>query len=67
MLPRRGHFTKMFPQSIEVQMMHTNAADFWCIEEDITVPDMERRRGPKKEWGINGDKKRRIINPHRRI
>lgn len=52
----------MFPKSIEVQMMHTNAGDFWCIEEDITVPDMERRRGPKKEWGVNGDKKRRILN-----
>lgn len=53
---------KMFPKSIEVQMMTKDAGDFWCIEEDITVPDMERRRGPKKEWGINGDKKRRILN-----
>jgi Domain of Unknown Function (DUF1080) len=42
---------KMFPQSIEVQMMHQNAGDFWCIVEDITVPDMEKRRGPKAEWG----------------
>lgn len=53
---------KMFPKSIEVQMMHKDAGDFWCIEEDITVPDMERRRGPRKEWGVNGDKKRRILN-----
>ncbi|WP_079688484.1 3-keto-disaccharide hydrolase [Ohtaekwangia koreensis] len=52
----------MFPKSIEVQMMHENAGDFWCIEEDITVPDMEKRRGPKEQWGVNGDKKRRIIN-----
>lgn len=50
----------MFPKSIEVQMMHKNAGDFWCIEEDITVPDMEIRRGPKANWGINGDKLRRI-------
>lgn len=50
----------MFPKSIEVQMMHNNAGDFWCIEEDITVPDMEARRGPKANWGINGDKLRRI-------
>lgn len=50
----------MFPKSIEVQMMHKNAGDFWCIEEDITVPDMEVRRGPKANWGINGDKLRRI-------
>lgn len=52
----------MFPKSVEVQMMNQDAGDFWCIEEDITVPDMERRRGPKALWGINGDKKRRILN-----
>ena len=50
----------MFPKSIEVQMMDQNAADFWCIEEDITVPDMEVRRGEKAKWGVNGDKLRRI-------
>jgi hypothetical protein len=53
---------KMFPKSIEVQMMTQNAGDFWCIEEDIMVPDMVNRRGPKEEWGINGNKKRRILN-----
>ena len=53
---------KMFPKSIEVQMMHQNAGDFWCIVEDITVPDMEKRRGPKEEWGITEGKGRRIIN-----
>jgi hypothetical protein len=53
---------KMFPKSIEVQMMHQNAGDFWCIVEDITVPDMEKRRGPKEEWGITEGKKRRILN-----
>ncbi len=30
----------MFPKSIEVQMMHSNAGDFWCIQEDIQVDDM---------------------------
>ena len=53
---------KMFPKSLEVQMMHENAGDFWCIVEDISVPDMEKRRGPKEEWGITEGKKRRIIN-----
>lgn len=53
---------KMFPKSLEVQMMHKNAGDFWCIVEDITVPDMEKRRGPKEEWGITEGKKRRIPN-----
>ena len=52
----------MFPQSIEVQMEHENAGDFWCIVEDITVPDMEKRRGPKETWGITEGKARRIVN-----
>lgn len=50
----------MFPKSLEVQMEHTNAGDFWCIVEDITVPNMEERRGPKEEWGITEGKARRI-------
>lgn len=53
---------KMFPKSIEVQMMHENAGDFWCIVEDITTKDMLARRGPKEEWGITEGKKRRIKN-----
>ncbi len=53
---------KMFPQSIEVQMHHENAGDFWCIVEDIKVPDMEKRRGPKENWGITEGKARRILN-----
>ena len=53
---------KMFPQSLEVQMESGNAGDFWCIAEDIEVKDMEKRRGPKSEWGTTDGKKRRIIN-----
>ena len=53
---------EMFPKSLEVQMFHENAGDFWCIVEDISVPDMESRRGPKEEWGITEGKKRRIEN-----
>ena len=53
---------KMFPKSIECQMQHGDAGDFWCIVEDITVPDMEKRRGPKDNWGITEGKGRRIIN-----
>ncbi|MBT1697199.1 DUF1080 domain-containing protein [Fulvivirgaceae bacterium PWU4] len=52
----------MFPKSLEVQMMHENAGDFWCIVEDIKVPDMEKRRGPREKWGITEGKERRIIN-----
>ena len=53
---------KMFPKSIEVQLMHQNAGDFWCIVEDINVPDMESRRGSKANWGITEGKERRIKN-----
>lgn len=53
---------KMFPKSVEVQMEHGNAGDFWCIVEDITTPDMEKRRGPKAEWGGTEGKKRNIKN-----
>jgi len=53
---------KMFPKSIEVQMMHENAGDFWCIVQDITTDNMLERRGTKAEWGITEGKKRRILN-----
>lgn len=52
----------MFPRSIEVQMESGNAGDFWCILEDIRVPDMERRRGPPADWGTTEGKARRIRN-----
>lgn len=52
----------MFPRSMEVQLEHGNAGDFWCIVEDIRVPDMERRRGPRADWGITEGKARRIVN-----
>ena len=58
--PRRLY--GMFPQSIECQMHVGNAGDFWCIGEDIVVPDMEARRGPPEKWGVDGDKARRIKN-----
>jgi CubicO group peptidase (beta-lactamase class C family) len=56
--------SQMFPQSIEVQMAHGNAGDFWCIEENIEVPDMETRR-PRREgqkWGGSSGDARRILN-----
>jgi hypothetical protein len=54
----------MFPQSIEVQMQSGDAGDFWCIQENIEVPDMETRR-PRKEgqkWGGGPGDARRILN-----
>ena len=53
---------KMFPKSIEVQMMHENAGDFWCIVEDIKTDNMIDRRGPEENWGIIEGKERRIKN-----
>ena len=52
----------MFPKSLEVQMMHENAGDFWCIQEDIKVDNMVERRGPKEEWGVSEGKRRRVKN-----
>jgi hypothetical protein len=43
----------MFPQSIEVQMQSGNAGDFWCIQENIVVPDMDKRR-PRKDGQVFG-------------
>lgn len=53
---------KMFPKSIEVQMQHKDAGDFWVIVEDIEVDNMEERRGPREKWGITEGKNRRIPN-----
>jgi hypothetical protein len=55
---------KMFPQSIEVQMMSGDAGDFWCIQENIEVPDMETRRPRKatEKWGGAEGDARRILN-----
>ena len=50
----------LFPQSLEVQMKHENVGDFWCFQEDITVPNMEERRGPKENWGSTDGKLRNI-------
>lgn len=56
---------QMFPASIEVQMMHQNAGDFWCIGENITVEDMEARRPrniPEQKYGGGPADARRIVN-----
>ena len=55
---------KMFPQSIEVQMMSGNAGDFWVIREDIMTKDMENRRprAAGEKWGSAEGDARRIVN-----
>ncbi|MEJ6645275.1 MAG: DUF1080 domain-containing protein [Akkermansiaceae bacterium] len=54
----------MFPKSIEVQMHHQNAGDFWCIGENIEVINMEARRPKGKDQKFGGGPKdaRRILN-----
>lgn len=58
--PRRLY--GMFPQSIECQLHAGNAGDFWCIGEDLVVPDMEARRGPRANWGGDEGQARHIAN-----
>lgn len=55
---------EMFPASIEVQMNSGHAGDFWCIHENIVVPDMEKRRprGKNQKWGGKKGDSRRIFN-----
>jgi len=55
---------KMFPASIEVQMNSGHAGDFWCIHENIEVPEMEKRRprGKDQKWGGKQGDSRRILN-----
>jgi len=53
----------MFPASLEVQLQHNQAGDFWCIHEDIKVPNMAERRGGKPEnWGGKEGQGRHIKN-----
>ena len=55
-------YSRMFPQSIEAQMMSGNAGDFYCIHEDIAAPNMVERRGPEEKWGSTRGTSRRIAN-----
>lgn len=59
------YLSGMFPKSIEVQMQSGHAGDFWCIGENIEVPDMEKRRpraNPEQKFGGERPDARRIIN-----
>jgi hypothetical protein len=46
-------------------MFHENAGDFWCIMENIEVPNMEQRRprkDPSQKYGGGPTDARRILN-----
>lgn len=55
---------QMFPASIEVQMQHQQAGDFWCIGENIKVPNMHARRPREngQQWGGMQADARHILN-----
>jgi len=53
-----------FPKSIEVQLFSGDAGDFWCIQENIEVPNMDARR-PRDDgqaYGGSESDARRILN-----
>lgn len=53
----------MFPASVEVQLQHKQAGDFWCIHENISVPNMAKRRnGPPENYGGKMGQSRHIRN-----
>jgi len=57
------HLNGMFPKSLEVQLQSGNAGDFWCIGENISVPDMaSRRRGDPSTWGGGARQSRNVKN-----
>ncbi|MFK7788313.1 MAG: DUF1080 domain-containing protein, partial [Phycisphaeraceae bacterium] len=60
---RTRALSKMFPASIEVQLQNKQAGDFWCIHENISVPNMaERRKGPPENYGGKRGQSRHIRN-----
>ncbi|MGH8020467.1 MAG: 3-keto-disaccharide hydrolase [Opitutaceae bacterium] len=44
--PRR---MSVWPQSLEVQLAHENAGDFWMIGETIVVPETQISENPKQD------------------
>ncbi|MGB0766960.1 MAG: 3-keto-disaccharide hydrolase [Phycisphaeraceae bacterium] len=60
---RKRAYNNLWPASLEVQMQHQQAGDFWCIHENIVVPNMaERRSGPAENWGGKRGQSRNIKN-----
>ncbi len=37
----------IWPKCVESQLMHGEAGDFWLLSEDITTPDMKKRRNKR--------------------
>jgi len=52
------------PKSIEVQLFSGDAGDFWCLGENIEVPNMDARRPRNvgQAWGVGENDAKRILN-----
>lgn len=45
----------MWPKSIEVQLAHGNAGDFWVIGTDLDVPNEESRKKGRRHLNLTDD------------
>lgn len=45
----------VWPKSIEVQLAHENAGDFWVIGTELDVPDEEERRQGRRHLNLTDD------------
>jgi len=45
----------IWPKSIEVQLQNGSAGDFWTIGDDVTTPDMEKRRKGRNIKNLTDD------------
>ena len=50
----------VWPKSIEVQLAHGNAGDFWVIGTTLKVPDLEQRRKGRRHLNLTDDSEKPI-------
>lgn len=50
----------VWPKSIEVQLHHGNAGDFWVIGTTLEVPDAENRRKDRRHLNLTDDSEKPI-------
>jgi hypothetical protein len=45
----------VWPKSLEVQLAHENAGDFWVIGTEITIPNVDQRREGRRHLNLTDD------------
>ena len=50
----------IWPKSIEVQLAHGNAGDFWVIGTTLMVPDIDKRRKGRRHLNLTDDSEKPI-------